>query len=79
MKITFEHKVNQAVCYAKCSAIECLKILAGGALIGVGVRAAEWSIPAPEMRVVVCTMSDVGHVETCANVAELLKSAGNKK
>ena len=39
-------------------ALDGLKILALGVLVGTGVRAAEWAIPAPEMRVIVCTMDD---------------------
>ncbi len=53
--------------------IDALKIVALGVLVGSGVRAAEWAIPAPEMRVVVCTMDDFDHVETCKSAAELLK------
>ena len=50
-----------------------LKILALGALVGTGVRAAEWAIPAPEMRVIVCTINDFDRVETCTSAAELLR------
>jgi hypothetical protein len=54
-------------------AIDGLKILTLGVLVGAGVRAAEWAIPAPEMRVIVCTIDDFDHVETCTSAAELLK------
>ena len=54
-------------------AIDGLRILALGVLAGTGVRAVEWAIPAPEMRVIVCTMDDFDHVETCTSAAELLK------
>lgn len=54
-------------------AIDGLKILALGVLVGTGVRAAEWAIPAPEIRVIVCTMDDFDHVEICTSAAELLK------
>ena len=54
-------------------ALDGLKILALGVLVGTGVRADEWAIPAPEMRVIVCTMDDFDHVETCTSAAELLK------
>lgn len=54
-------------------AIDALKILALGVLVGTGVRLAEWAIPAPELRVIVCTMDDFDHVKTCTSAAELLK------
>lgn len=54
-------------------AIYGLKMLALGVLLGTGVRAVEWAIPAPELRVIVCTMDDFDHVETCTSAAELLK------
>ena len=54
-------------------AIDGLRILALGVLAGTGVRAVEWAIPAPEMRVIVCTMDDFDRVETCTSAAELLK------
>ena len=54
-------------------ALDGLKILALGVLVGTGVRVAEWVISAPEMRVIVCTMNDFDHVETCTSAAELLK------
>lgn len=53
--------------------IDALKILALGVMGGIGVRAAEWTIPAPELRVIVCTVDDFDHVETCTSAAELLK------
>lgn len=53
--------------------LSALKVLVFGVLVGTGVRAAEWAIPAPELRVVVCTMSDIGKVETCTSAAALLK------
>ncbi len=53
--------------------IDGLKIFALGVLVGTGVRAAEWAIPAPETRVIVCTVDDFDHVETCTSAAELLK------
>lgn len=61
---------------AKELAIVALKIMALGVLVGTGVRAAEWAIPAPEMRVVVCTMNDFDKVETCTSAAKLLKKHG---
>ena len=54
-------------------AINALKIVVLGVLAGTGVRAAEWVIPAPEMRVIVCTMDDFDHVETRTSAADLLK------
>lgn len=62
---------------AKELALDALKIVALGVLVGTGVRAAEWAIPAPEMRIVVCTMDDFDKVETCTSAAELLKKHAN--
>lgn len=57
--------------------IDGLKVLTVGVLVGAGVRAAEWVIPAPEMRVVVCTPSAMDHIEACVSAEELLnKRAG---
>lgn len=51
-----------------------LKVVMLGMLIGAGARAAEWAIPAPSMRVIICTLDDVGRVDTCKTAAELLKA-----
>lgn len=53
--------------------IDALKIFALGVVLGTGVKAAEWTIPAPELRVIVCTMDDFDRVKTCTSAAELLK------
>lgn len=37
----------------------------------VGIRAAEWLIPSPDTRIVVCFASDIGKVETCSYLSEL--------
>ena len=57
---------------AKALATAALTAIALGALVGTGIRAAEWVIPAPEMRVIVCTIDDFDHVETCTSAAKLL-------
>lgn len=46
--------------------------IAAGVLLGVGFRLAEYLIPPPEVRVVVCTYSDSGKVELCKSAFELL-------
>lgn len=56
-----------------------LQMLAVGVIVVIGMRAAEWLIPAPEMRVIICMADDVGTVEACASAAELLKSANTEK
>lgn len=58
---------------AKELAIDALKLVVLGVLVGAGVRAAEWAIPAPEMRVVVCAIDDFYKVEACTSAIELLK------
>ena len=60
----------------KAIVIDLLRIVAFGVLIGSGMRAAEWAIPAPETRVIVCTIDDFDQVETCTSAAELLKKHG---
>lgn len=57
-------------------AIYSVMFLAAGVLFGAGTRAVEWVIPAPETRVIVCTVDDFDHVETCTSAAELLKKHG---
>lgn len=46
--------------------------IAVGILLGVGFRLAEYLVPPPEVRVVVCTYSDSGKVELCKSAFELL-------
>lgn len=47
-----------------------------GILVIVGVRIAEWTIPAPEMRIVVCFANELDQVEICKPADELLKRKG---
>jgi hypothetical protein len=49
------------------------KLFAMGVIVAAGVRLCEWVIPAPEMRVIVCTGNDFNSVDTCISAAELLK------
>jgi hypothetical protein len=51
-----------------------LLILIGG-LVVVGMRIAEWIIPQPEMRVIICTANDTMKIDTCKSAADLLKKA----
>ena len=55
------------------------QILLVGALIVVGMRAAEWVIPQPEMRVVMCFANEIDQVEVCNSLKELLDKAGLRK
>jgi hypothetical protein len=43
-----------------------------GAAVMVGIRVIEWTVPQPEMRVIVCTYADLGELE-CKGAAELLR------
>lgn len=44
-----------------------------GAAIMVGIRAAEWLIPQPETRVIICTYDDMGETE-CKAAADLMRA-----
>jgi hypothetical protein len=57
------------------SVINILYVVAIGALAGLGIRAAEWAIPAPEMRVVVCAADEMYKVKECRSAADLLREA----
>lgn len=53
-----------------------LKLMAIGAIVIVGVRVAEWLIPAPEMRIIVCMGEDIKKVDTCVSLKELVAKHG---
>lgn len=46
-----------------------------GALVGVGVRVAEHTIPAPEVMIVVCAVGKDDVLETCKPLSELIKKS----
>jgi hypothetical protein len=49
-----------------------LLLLICGATVGAGQRAAQWSIPEPEQRVVVCMIHDIETNVTCRSLFELI-------
>lgn len=49
-----------------------VQIIFLGAFVVVGMRAAEWVIPQPEMRVVVCLASEIGKIDSCHVLKDLL-------
>jgi len=53
-----------------------LQILLIGVIAGVGMRAAEWLIPPPEIRVIVCTGSEIDKAETCTRLQKLVAKHG---
>lgn len=56
-----------------------LTIIAAGSLIVVGFRIAEWVIPAPDTRVVICFANELDQVEICKPASELLKKRNESK
>lgn len=50
-----------------------LQIIAIGVLVAVGLRLAEWVIPEPEVKVIVCMGDDVNKVEACQSLSDLVK------
>lgn len=56
---------------AKKLAVDCVGLVILGGLIGVGLRLAEWTIPAPEMRVVICAAGKDDTIQTCKDLNEL--------
>jgi hypothetical protein len=44
-----------------------------GALVVVGMRAAEWLIPKPETRLIVCLAEDVDKSRACRTLDELMR------
>jgi hypothetical protein len=52
---------------------DALKMIALGALVMVGMRVAEWVIPAPEVMVIVCMGDEVSKIDTCQSLNDLVK------
>lgn len=50
-----------------------------GMVIATGMRVAEWLIPKPETRVVVCFANEIGQVEICKNLEKMLMRDKNRK
>lgn len=50
-----------------------LQLIAIGALVMGGMRLAEWVIPEPEVKVIVCLADDVDRIETCESLSDLVK------
>lgn len=55
------------------------QIIAIGALVMIGIRAAEWVIPGPATRVVICFANELDQVEICLDVKEIIERAEAKK
>ena len=45
-----------------------------GVLVGIGIRASEWLIPKPEMRVLICQAGAANKAEACQRLDEMLKA-----
>ncbi len=43
-----------------------------GFLVGVGIRAGEWLIPKPELRVLICQANQASKVAACKRLDEML-------
>lgn len=54
-------------------------ILAIGAIAGAGMRLAEWAIPKPESRVVICWANELDQVEICRSLQELKAKRAGKE
>lgn len=48
-----------------------ITLLVVGVLVGTGMRAAEWAIPAPQTRLLFCFANDLGKVEACKTFEEI--------
>lgn len=55
------------------------QIIGIGALVVAGMRAADWVIPKPESRVVMCFANELDQVEICRNLKELMERAELRK
>ena len=51
---------------------EIVKLLLIGAIIVAGMRAAEWLIPEPESRVLICFPSDTEKFRGCRSLADMI-------
>lgn len=49
------------------------QIIGIGALIVAGMRAAEWVIPQPEERVLICFANELDQVQICRTIKEILE------
>jgi len=56
--------------------VDGLQIIAIGVLVAAGFRLAEWVIPEPEVKVIVCMADDVDRVEACESLSDLVKTRG---
>ena len=45
-----------------------------GLLVGIGIRAGEWLIPRPDVRVLVCQANQSSKIEACKRLDEMLKA-----
>ncbi len=54
------------------------QIIGMGILVMIGIRAAEWFIPAPEQRIVICFANELDQVEICKELNEIIKQLGEK-
>ena len=50
-----------------------------GALAMAGIRAAEWLIPEPEQRIVICMADELGDVTICRSLQDMLDKAEAKR
>lgn len=57
------------------AAIKGAALIAVGALLLTGIRLAEWTIPRPDTRIVVCLASDIGEIDECTQLSELMQQS----
>lgn len=50
-----------------------LQLIGIGLLVAGGMRLAEWVIPEPEVKVIVCMADEVDRIETCQSLSDLVK------
>jgi hypothetical protein len=55
-----------------------LAVLAIGVVAGSGIRAAEWAIPKPETRVIVCMADDLDKI-ACKSLTDMLPAKAGKQ
>lgn len=48
--------------------------LIAGIMFGTGVRAIAWAVPVPPTKAIICYAADVGKVEGCKPISDIVKA-----
>ena len=56
--------------------LNAVTLIACGLLVGAGIRAGEWLIPAPDTRVIICFADELDQLTFCAPTSALTKVKG---